>query len=87
MGCESWGRRSPLEPCANCKRREGSYMSSEFYRIPAGWLVCGRSCGQRLNARIKSGMVPDPTEAEVSPLRIRIKQLSAQLRQRRHAHA
>lgn len=67
---------APLRPCANCGEGQGYMGSSTWHRL-SGACVCSRACGERLNAKITSGMVPDPArpwyEDRFDDLRVEIK--------------
>lgn len=77
-GCYTQVQHSP---CANCGKRPGSMGAS---RWAFEGFVCSTACGERLDRKIRGGMVePEPEwpEQRVRALRLENKILRGRLRQ------
>lgn len=78
MGSSNYYR--PPGPCANCGKEHGGFMGSSAWGHSE--MCCGNACGKRLQAKLKNGMVPagEYEYDNALNLRIRIKQLAAQVK-------
>lgn len=87
MGFSS-GYAPPCGPCGNCGKERRGYMGSSAWGHSV--LCCSKACGVRYGAKLRNGMLPPPefdwdNDSRPLQMRIRIKQLQAQLRATRAA--